>query len=222
MDFIATTEDDKTLMVMFDLEQELGREIVWVAGETFENLIRRKKMLPNIMARFCTTELKMKPIFDWWKGNIGEIVKMRCGYRYDEIERKDTFSTFFRTIIGKSKNGKRNRWANVEYRIGDFPLIDYKINNWDILEFWKNKYAGLTFKDFPEDSNCVGCFWKQIPQLRKNWEDNPKKMHWFANQESKNKRWKKQTNYDNIAKLGLQSNFFFGTGSGCQAGACTD
>ena len=29
MDFIATAEDDRTLVAMFDLEQLLGKEIIW-------------------------------------------------------------------------------------------------------------------------------------------------------------------------------------------------
>ena len=46
-------------------------------------------------------------------------------------------------------------------------------------------------------------------------------MNWFAEQE-KTAKWKKETNYFNIKKLGLQKDFNFGTGSGCQAGFCTD
>jgi len=77
--------------------------------------------------------------------------------------------------------------------------------------------------NFPEDSNCVGCFWKPFEQLRKNWDDEPQKMRWFAEIERKMKRnFKKEMNYADVKKLGLQSNFFFGTGSGCQSGFCTD
>lgn len=46
-------------------------------------------------------------------------------------------------------------------------------------------------------------------------------MKWFADQEIKNK-WKKEMTYNQIKKIGLQQDFFFGTGSGCQAGFCTD
>ena len=63
-------------------------------------------MLPNQMARFCTTEMKMRPIFDWWFKNINEIVKMGIGFRYDEMERKDRLTTTFKGIIGKRGGGK--------------------------------------------------------------------------------------------------------------------
>lgn len=46
-------------------------------------------------------------------------------------------------------------------------------------------------------------------------------MQWFADQE-KNATWKKEMSYEQIKTIGLQQDFFFGTGSGCQAGFCTD
>ena len=48
-------------------------------------------------------------------------------------------------------------------------------------------------------------------------------MRWFAEMERKMKRkFKKEMSYDSVKKIGLQQDFFFGTGSGCQAGFCTD
>ena len=64
--FIATAEDDITLIAMFDLEQKLGREIVWLSGKSFEQVNKKATILPNRMRRFCTSEMKLKPIFDWW------------------------------------------------------------------------------------------------------------------------------------------------------------
>jgi hypothetical protein len=46
-------------------------------------------------------------------------------------------------------------------------------------------------------------------------------MQWFADQEKKG-TWKKEMSYEQIKTIGLQQDFFFGTGSGCQAGFCTD
>jgi len=47
-------------------------------------------------------------------------------------------------------------------------------------------------------------------------------MQWFAEQETNNKKWKNETSYFNIKKIGLQTDFLFGTGSGCDSGGCTD
>jgi hypothetical protein len=217
MDFIATAESDKTLYIMRDLEQLIGKEIIWVTGNTFETLIKKRKALPNLMQRFCTTELKMFPIAEWWHKNIGEKICMQVGFRYDEKERADRFKTEIKIKVGKHENGN-NKWQDFNWRIGRFPLIESKKTHFEV-----KKWADSTGLIFPPDSNCVGCFWKPYQQLRKNWEDEPQKMRWFAEMERKmNRTFKKEMSYDNIKKIGLQQDFFFGTGSGCQAGFCTD
>ena len=215
MDFIATAESDTTLFAMRDLEQLLGKEIIWVSGLPFEKMMKKKGgALPNQQWRFCTTELKMRPIWDWWYVNIGEKVKMGIGFRYDEMERAERLSTSFKGVVGK--RGTRNKWEEIEWREGYFPLIEDKIVHYQVKK-WADK-SGLIF---PSDSNCVGCFHKPLQQLRKNWDDETTKMQWFANQET-NARWKKEMTYEQIKTIGLQQEFFFGTGSGCQAGFCTD
>jgi hypothetical protein len=213
-EFIATAESDLTLYAIRDLEQLIGKEIIWVAGKTFDALNKKKKAIPNQQFRFCTTEMKLRPIFDWWYKNIGEKVKMGVGFRYDEKERADRFSTSFNGIIGQKNN--RNKWQEINWREGYFPLIDNKITHYPIYQ-WAQK-SGITF---PPDSNCVGCFWKPVQQLRKNWDAEPAKMQWFADQE-KNATWKKEMSYEQVKTIGLQQDFNFGTGSGCQAGFCTD
>jgi hypothetical protein len=217
MDFIATAESDKTLYVMRDLEQLLGKEIIWVTGDTFEQVIKKKKALPNMIWRFCTTQMKMKPIFEYCQKEIKEIVQMQIGFRYDEQERADKNNTTYKTVVGQSENG-RNKWDEIYWRELKFPLIENKITVIDILN-WKNK----TNLDFPPDSNCVGCFWKPIQQLRKNWDDEPQKMQWFSEMETKMKRkFKQEMTYSDVKNIGLQLDFFYGTGAGCQAGYCTD
>lgn len=217
-EFIGTAESDLTLKVMLDLEQMIGKEIIWVSGNSFENVNKKQtggKGLPNQQWRFCTTEMKMRPIFDWWFKNINEKVKMGVGFRYDEMERAERFSIKFKGITGK--RGSRNKWEELEWREGWFPLINDKINHYDVV-----KWVNTTNLVFPPDSNCVGCFHKPLQQLRKNWEDEPIKMQWFADQETKTKRFKKEGTYEQFKTIGLQQDFFFGTGSGCQAGFCTD
>ena len=224
LDFIATAESDKTLYVMRDLEQLLGKEIIWVTGETFDQVCIKKKALPNLMMRFCTTEMKIRPIFDWWENNFNDKIGMNIGFRYDEKERGFDLKTNkkkpekpFKHIVGKNENGT-NKWAETQWRYEMYPLISGRITHPQVYS-----WAESTGLIFPPDSNCVGCFWKDVQQLRKNWEDEPLKMRWFSELEQKIKRrFKKEVSYENIKKIGLQQDFFFGTGSGCQAGFCTD
>jgi len=217
MDFIATAESDKTLYVVRDLEQLIGKDIKWVTGDTFESVIFKKKALPNMMWRFCTTQMKMQPIFDYCQNEIKEVVNMHIGFRFDEQERVNKENTKFKTIIGQSENG-RNKWAEIYWRELIYPLISMRITNYDVTQWAKS-----TNLIFPKDSNCVGCFWKPIQQLRKNWDEEPQKMRWFAEMETKMKRkFKKEMSYNNVKKIGLQQDFIFGAGAGCQAGYCTD
>jgi len=83
MEFIATAENDKTLKVVLDLEQVIGSEITWLTGDTFEQVISNG-FLPNQRTRFCTTEMKIKPIANFCRNEIKEIVLTRLGIRYDE------------------------------------------------------------------------------------------------------------------------------------------
>ena len=216
-DFIATAEDDSTLYAMRDLEQLIGKEIIWVVGESFDWIVEhRGGWLPSALRRYCTVEMKIRPIFDWWFKNIGEKVKMGIGYRWDELERAKKFNTTFKGIVGKRNT--RNKWEEVEWREGWFPLIDNKIIHPKVIS-WANQ-SGI---NFPIDSNCVGCFHKSVQQIIKNWKDNPEKMEWFSSKEKIGKgRWMTEGTYDYFKELPIQIDFDFGGGAGCNAGFCTD
>lgn len=79
VEFIGTLEEDTIIYTMLDLEQFIGSEITWVTGKSFDEIINRngKLYLPNIMQRFCTTEMKLTPMFNWWKETIKEPMEMR-------------------------------------------------------------------------------------------------------------------------------------------------
>jgi 3'-phosphoadenosine 5'-phosphosulfate sulfotransferase (PAPS reductase)/FAD synthetase len=217
MEFVATAESDLTLKVILDLEQLIGTEIKWLTGKTFEQIIKDKSnYLPNQMTRFCTTEMKLKPLAEFCRNEIKEIVLTRLGIRYDEEHRVDYDNTSFKFHNGFSDNG-RNKWIFEKYRELEYPLVDDKIEHFEIY-----KWSLSTNLNFPKDSNCVGCFHKPVQQLRKNWNDEPLKMQWFADQEKGKSKFKKEMSMNKIKKIGLQTDFFFGVGSGCNSGGCTD
>jgi len=215
MEFIATAESDLTLKVVLDLEQLIGTEIKWLTGKTFEQIIKDKSnYLPNQVTRFCTTEMKMRPIAEYCRNEIKEIVSMRLGIRHDEEHRVDYENTNFKFHNGFSPKG-RNKWITEKYRELEYLLVDNKIEHYRIY-LWSLS----TNLKFPPDSNCVGCFHKPVQQLRKNFDDERLKMEWFKNQEQGRRKWKKEMKYSNIEKVGLQMDFNFGTGSGCNSGGC--
>jgi len=218
-EFIATAEDDQTLRVVRDLEQLIGREIVWVRDISFDELIAKRKSVPNIARRFCTSILKIEPIANFVLDHVKEPVLMAQGIRADESERQKTgFDLGYvhgMEVIGRNGKPKQKKvaWAFADYPLIRGGVIHPKVKAWA-------KESGLIF---PEDSNCVGCFWKDSQQLRKNLDTTPEKMAWFtAMEKAIGGRWKKDISYKNIFKIGLQLDFQFGTGAGCQAGFCTD
>jgi hypothetical protein len=225
-EFIGTPEDIKTIGVMYDLEQLLGKEIIWVRDESFESMCKRLKAIPNQQMRFCTSLLKMKPIFEYVYPRFG-FVEMRVGYRYDELERAERFTTDFKYVKHKQYQEKSNRWINrydsVKWRNGSFPMIKDGIFRPNVIKFWNN----FPHVDFPEDSNCQMCFWKNVQVLRKNFESNPHTravMQWAKNLEIKmGRRFRHNMSLSKIEEMGLQLDFIFADDNmGCQSGFCTN
>lgn len=218
---IGIAENPEVPRVLMDLEQYLGREIIWTRDvETFDSLVNKRNYLPNQMARFCTTELKMRPIFRMLKYEYSlDKVKMRIGYRWGEENRIERATTEFKHVYKHDLHTGKNRWETVDWRKNKFPLSKDKIAHFAIKEYWEN--VGRI--SFPKDSNCPHCFWKNAQQLRKNYDDYPNQIDWAERLERKVKAsFKKDITMKQIKQLGLQAEFNFGTGSGCQAGFCTD
>lgn len=220
-EFVATSEDPKVLKVMFDLEQMTGREIIWLRGYGWEQMMALKRAVPNMAKRFCTTIMKIIPIFEFLFMQNALPCKMRVGFRYDEMERKEKFSTLMKYATHCEFQPKSarwiHRWKEIEWRVGEFNLIEDKINHFHVQEFWRDKQI-----DFPLDSNCQNCFWKDPQQLRKNFDTNPAIMWWAAIQEElMGYTFKEEMSFLNIQKIGVQLDFFFGTGAGCSSGFCT-
>lgn len=205
-EFIATAEDDASLIAMMDLEQLIGREIIWVRGKSYDEVINeryeRVKLgnrfrLPSWARRFCTVEMKLLPIFMWWFYNIGEKCNMRIGFRFDEYDRMERFfnnsnSTNFKIPIAcKTYGEKQQVHKEFNWRYVHFPLIKAGITKQMVNEYWlKNGWlGGGLFEEkrqiqFPAISNCVGCFHKQVETLAAESILNPEKMEWFAKQEN--------------------------------------
>ncbi|MEA1848974.1 hypothetical protein U9K52_08640 [Chryseobacterium sp. MHB01] len=225
-EFVATSEDPMILKTMFDLEQLIGREIIWLRGMGWEQMLAIKQAIPNIAKRFCTTIMKMEPIFNFLLMYHSLPVKMRVGYRYDEMERMEKFTDIWRYATHCQFRPKSitwiHRWKEIIWRIGEFVLIENKIFHKQIKDFWE-PFIKKDLIQFAPDSNCQNCFWKDSQQLRKNFDANPEIMYWSAIQEDLyGHTFKEDSSMLSISKLGIQLDFNFGTGSGCQAGFCTD
>ena len=224
--FVGTVEDDTIIYTMLDLEQFIGREISWVTGITFDEVVRSKGgWLPNMLHRYCTTNLKLMPIFHWWHSNIREPVEMRIGFRANEqrrakkmIERKNENGLLeIKATVEKHSNG-RNKWETFEWQSPSFPLILDNVYKDNVEEYWKDKPVRFAWMN-----NCVGCFHRNEILLKKMFENHPNKMQWFSDQEigrGGKGTWKNGITYEAIKEYKLQFELFDDEFDECDSGYC--
>jgi hypothetical protein len=237
-EFVASAESDATLLALIRLEQKLGREITWVRGDTFEEVIRsRGGFLPNKLRRICTTEMKIRAIFEWWYLNIHEKVEMRIGYRKGEYLRMERFMNndpnHFRIPTSCATYGdKKQKHESFLYRYCSFPLIRDGVDHSHIINFWRNNktiQATLFSKEetieFPLISNCRFCFEKKVETLSIMANQEPEAMSWAANQEESSKgQWKDGIKYKDIIHHSENwlPEMLKEVGSSCDSGGCHD
>ena len=224
-EFIGTLEDDIIIHTIFDLEQYIGKEIVWVSGISFDEVIKTKGgWLPNKLHRYCTTHLKLEPMFEWWRENFDEPVQFRIGFRANEQGRakrtlekrnKDGYLEY-KAVVGKY--GTRKKWGNIPWQIPTFPLIEDQIYKDNIEKFWKDKPVRFAWMN-----NCVGCFHKNPVLLNKMFTKHPNKMKWFADQEQGRKKqdgWITHMRDNDIKNWNLQTELFDTDFTDCDSGYC--
>jgi hypothetical protein len=233
-EFIGTLEMDDIIYTMLDLEQFIGQEITWVSGQSFDEIIIRRsgenghlrKYLPNVVLRFCTQEMKVRPINDWWFENVKETVEMRIGFRANEMNRAKSMIEkcdenqilWDKAIIGKTKTGNKNKWKSFPMRKPVFPLIDDSIFKDKIEEYWKDKPVRFAYKN-----NCVGCFHRNEMLLKHMSEKEPNKFDWFVEQEKtsrSNRGWRMGITYEKIKKFKSQFDLFDDDFNDCDSGYC--
>ena len=231
-EFIGTLEDDVIIRTIIELEQYIGQKIHWVSAITFDELINGGKsfggqnILPSALRRFCTAELKLQPLFEWWLKNVNEPFEMRIGFRANEQSRAkkmlektndDGFSVF-KHVIGKHKNGN-NKWATTAWQKPVFPLIDDNIYKDNVIAYWKGKPVKFAWMN-----NCVGCFHKNPLLLNKMSKLHPNKLAWFAKQEQGRKykwdKWRSDADYIDIINRNLQTELFEDDFNDCDSGYC--
>ena len=222
-EFIGTAEMDEIIYTILDLEQFIGQEITWVTGNTFEEIIKQNyNYLPNKMTRYCTVEMKLKPIFNWLKENTELPVEMRIGFRPNEISRAEGVLKradengieYFNTVIGKRKT--QNKWGLVPYRKVTFPLIENNITKDVIYNFWNNKNIRFAYRN-----NCVGCVNRQPLMISHMASKDLNKVKWFEKQELKTgNRFLSDVSFEQILKFGIQNTFFDDDFNECDSGFC--
>jgi 3'-phosphoadenosine 5'-phosphosulfate sulfotransferase (PAPS reductase)/FAD synthetase len=135
------------------------------SGEPFEQVIAKRKYLPNPVSRFCTAEMKVLTIERYMKSiGINEFETM-VGIRADEQRR-----------VAKLRDSKLT------------PLVSAGITQSDVQQFWKNNNFDLELKfinGVTSLGNCDLCFLKGPKQIISIILDKPDRAVWWSAMEQK-------------------------------------
>lgn len=159
-------------------------------GEPFEALIRKKSYLPNPVMRFCTTELKIRPMKAFMVAQGYEHWDVAIGFRADEPRRVARGQT------------TRDRWENT------FPLAVAGVTLADIRAFWRAQPFDLQLEEW--EGNCDLCFLKGRQKKVRIAQDRPDLVPWWAEMEllAKGTFRKDGPDYRQIAELASRPTLF--------------
>jgi hypothetical protein len=182
-------EHPNTYKFINDFEAFENIPVIYLKYEGgFENLIAKKKIVPNIMMRFCTIELKIKTVRRYLR-SIG-LTKYQniIGFRYDEQRRIANYKEHWKTVSTS------------------FPLNDAKVSKQDVLNYWANKSYNLETPAIL--GNCDLCFLKgknAIIQILREQPDLAAK--WIADEKSVNGTYIKGISYEKMLQISKQPFF---------------
>lgn len=174
-------EDEATLRFVRDCQVNWNVPITWVEyryskqgyavvdfdsasrdGEPFEAIILKKQYIPNPVTRFCSHELKNKPI-----------AKL-TGLGDDE------------TMVGIRADEPR-RIAKMRKRGLIVPLVDAGVMKSEVREFWGRQSFDLELEERNGETrlgNCDLCFLKSFDTVYGNVAEKPARAIWWASMES--------------------------------------
>lgn len=144
------------------------REVTWETasrkGEPFTALIHWKQYLPNPVTRFCTTWLKLVPIWAWGEAQGFTHWNAVIGIRADEPRR-----------VGRIVASAR------AFEDVCLPLYDAGVTRADVLAWWAAQPFDLGLRDW--EGNCDLCFLKGTAKRLRIIQDRPDLAEWWVEQE---------------------------------------
>lgn len=145
-------------------------------GEPFEALITDRSYLPNPVTRFCTTELKIRPMHWHLKEGLGWTGwTTHIGIRADEQRRL-------------AKMRARGRSTEGSYETMSAPLGDAGIGVETVGQFWASQDFDLRLPNMngrTMHGNCDLCFLKGGSQILSLVREQPERATWWMRQESR-------------------------------------
>lgn len=184
-------EDPATLRFVKRCGDEWGVNITWLEyqfdeprwkvvtsdtasteGEPFEALIRKKNYLPNPVTRFCTVDLKIRPVAQYMYSLGHEQFDNFIGIRADEQRR-------VAKIRANPSDGVRGVTRYV-------PLAVAGVTKQDVFAFWQQQPFDLELPNIggvTYHGNCDLCFLKGASQIFSLIAEKPERAVWWAKQE---------------------------------------
>lgn len=136
------------------------------AGEPYSVLVGKKQYLPNAVTRFCTAELKVRPIKKYLMSSGFDHWTMVLGLRADEPRR-----------IAKATAPNKERWDVA------VPLARAGATEQTVTDFWKAQPFDLQLRS--HEGNCDLCFLKGRGKLAEIIKRTPERADWWIAQEQR-------------------------------------
>ena len=139
-------------------------------GEPFEALIRKRNYLPNPVTRFCTSELKIRPIARFL---------FSLGMAATKTEAENM------SMIGMRADEQR-RAAKIADK-SRIPLVAAGITKAEVGKFWRAQSFDLGLPNnngVTMHGNCDLCFLKGGAQVLSLIAEKPERAVWWANMEA--------------------------------------
>jgi len=182
-------EDEATLRFVQDCSEQWDVPITWLEwrdtetkfeivsfetasrnGEPFEALIRKRSYLPNPVTRFCTIDLKIRP--------IGRYLLSR-GMAETKTEAENM------SMIGMRADEQR-RAAKIADK-SRIPLVTAGVTKEDVGAFWRSQPFDLGLPNMngvTMHGNCDLCFLKGGAQVLSLITEKPERAVWWAKMEA--------------------------------------
>jgi len=182
-------EDDETLKFVQACSDNWNVPIAWIEyqqeepgfkivnfetacrdGQAFESLLTKKQYLPSPVMRFCTTELKIRPMAKYLH-SIG-ITKTKS--------EGETFA-----MIGIRADEQR-RAAKIPDK-SRLPLVTASVTKQDVSAFWNKQSFDLGLPNnngVTMHGNCDLCFLKPTAQVLALIAEKPERAIWWARMEA--------------------------------------
>ena len=134
-------------------------------GEPFEALLKKRGFPPNPLARFCTSELKIRTMKKFMLEEGYEHWTNVVGIRWDEPRR-----------VARLLSPNKERW-DVE-----LPLHHAKVTEQGVMDWWAAQPFDLQLRQ--DEGNCDLCFLKGRRKRLHLIRERPQSADWWIAQEA--------------------------------------